>query len=331
MKFLFSKRFQMHAVAWFIFILFFGASIVNQAGNPSEAYSSGTFIVIFLVLVFAMAAVYSALYYHERWFSKRNYLVYGILMIATPVALSFLFSIASKAVGITFHQSLIQDIFNFLIIMNVAVGLRYVKRGTINQFRLQQAESRLLRSELDTLKSQINPHFLFNTLNNIYGVNLKDSEKGSEMILSLAELFRYFLDAQKKERVPFKDELEFIRNYVELEKVRLSPGNRIELKVSVEDQESEVPPLLLMPLVENAVKYGVHPGKDAVIEIHIEKTNEHLTVSTTNKHAPGKQVVSTGSGLENLRRRLALLYADRFELNSSLQDEIWSAKLQIKL
>lgn len=153
----------------------------------------------------------------------------------------------------------------------------------------------------------------------------------SEMILHLAELYRYFLDIQKKERVSLKEELAFIHHYVELEKLRLTENNHITLLCDIDDPDTTIAPLLLMPLIENAIKYGCFPGGRSEVDIQLRCERKSLHLSTKNSFQPGRKVVSSGNGLSNLKRRLSILYPDRFTLQSEPLDNVWVSKLRITL
>lgn len=325
-----SKTFLKHLGGWLVALLIIAFN-VNQSYDPNEEVARlEPLWVVLLLWLCIIAASYLSLFLHTYFFKRGKYVQYGITFVAGAVSVAMVFRFTGEfMLDTSFTQSFINDVISFSLVMALALGVRYAKRGIIDQYRLQKTEALLLKSELETLKSQLSPHFLFNTLNNIYGTNLSDPDKGSEMILHLAELYRYFLDIQKKEQVSLKEELAFIRHYVELEKLRLTENNHIIFRSDIDDPEAKIAPLLLMPLIENAIKYGSFPGGHSVVDIEIVCKDRLLSLSTQNSFQPGRKVVSSGNGLSNLRRRLSILYQERFTLESEPQDNIWFGNLRI--
>jgi len=328
MKKLLQQRWLYHAFTWMTFYSLIWLSYDDSSAPKEETINK--FINITPIILFMMIVVYSALHIHDKWFSKRQYLAFFTAFLALPLFWSLVFTWGIQALfAAEWDTGFYQNYVNFLVIASVSLGLRYLKRGTVGQFFLQEAKSQLLEHELNALKSQLNPHFLFNTLNNIYGTNLKDVEKGSEMLLSLSELFRYQLESQKKDVVKLEDEVMFLHDYIELERLRLTEQNEIEFDVSLENETVRVAPLLFLPFVENAIKYGSFPSKKALILISLNQTGNILTLSVQNPIFPNKQVVSTQTGLKNVKRRLEILYPGKHELK--IQESSTEYQITLKL
>lgn len=326
------KTFLKHLAGWLVLLAFISIPVYSSYDPQEEVVGLEPLLVVLLLWVCIIAASYLSLFLHTYFFKRGKYVLYGITFVAGAVSVAMVFCFAGEFMLDTgFAQSFINDMISFSLVMAMALSVRYAKRGIIDQYRLQKTEALLLKSELETLKSQLSPHFLFNTLNNIYGTNLADPEKGSEMILHLAELYRYFLEIQKKEQVSLKEELAFIRHYVELEKLRLTENNHIHFRSDITNPDTKIAPLLLMPLIENAIKYGCFPGGHSVVDIEIVCKDRLLSLSTRNSFQLGRKVVSSGNGLSNLRRRLSILYQERFTLESKSQDNIWFGNLRIPL
>jgi sensor histidine kinase YesM len=326
------KTFLKHLAGWLVALLFLAFNVYQSYDPNEEAAWLEPLLVVLLLWVSIIAASYLSLFLHTYFFKRGKYVQYGITFIAGAVSVAMVFRFAGEFMLDTgFVQTAITDVISFSLVMALALGVHYAKRGIVDQYRLQKTEALLLKSELETLKTQLNPHFLFNTLNNIYGTNLSDPEKGSEMILHLAELYRYFLDIQKKERVSLKEELAFIYHYVELEKLRLTENNHIHFHTDIDNPKTTIAPLLLMPLIENAIKYGCFPGARSEVDIQLRCEGKSLHLSTKNSFKPGRKVVSSGNGLSNLKRRLSILYPDRFTLQSEPSDKVWVSNLRITL
>jgi two-component system LytT family sensor kinase len=319
-------------IGWCILLLFIGLTVYYSYDSQGENIGSEAPAITLILWGSIIAASYLSLFLHRVFFERAKYFLYGLTYLGGATVIAFVFRFTGElVVEGGFAQSASSDVINFIFIMGLALGIRYAKRGLLDQYHLQKTQALLLKSELETLKSQLNPHFLFNSLNNIYGVNLSDSKKGSEMIIHLAELYRYFLDIQKKDWVSLKDELAFLNHYVELEKLRLTENNHIHYTINIDDENTKVAPLLLLPIIENAIKFGTFPGGQSVVDIQIRCNSGYLSLSTHNRYQSGRNIVSSGYGIQNLKQRLSLLYPGRFVLQSEPKDTLWFASLEINL
>jgi len=176
---------------------------------------------------------------------------------------------------------------------------------------VKDLESRQLKAELDSLKSQVNPHFLFNSLNNIYSHSLLESPKTPELILKLSGLLNHIIYECQDEQVRLEKEMEFLNNYIALEQVRIDESVQVDLKMDVVDTTIMIAPLLFVPLIENAFKHGVNisSGKP-FIDVQLKQENDQLKFTCTNlrDNFEDEEKSSGGIGLENVRKRLELLY-----------------------
>ncbi|SDQ97925.1 sensor histidine kinase [Flagellimonas zhangzhouensis] len=201
-----------------------------------------------------------------------------------------------------------------------------------NEDLRQVVEKEKVSAELQFLKTQLNPHFLFNSLNAIYSLSVKNSSQTSETIISLSELMRYMLYEADKDKVPLGKEMEYIHNYVQLQRLRLSDSANVKLKISGNEQSKEVPPLLFISFIENAFKYGTdYTGKTYVnINLLIEPLN--LRFKVENKIGVQRtHSKNSGVGLENIKNRLRLLYPNSHELNITDNGETYSVDLTLNL
>ena len=196
-----------------------------------------------------------------------------------------------------------------------------------------EAELKLKEAELKLLKGQIQPHFLFNTLNSLYALTLESSPEAPNLVLRLSDMLDYILHRGERQRVSLIDELAYLRNYLSLEQVRCGPRAHIQFEESGTDGSYEIAPLLLMPLVENAFKHGVsRTTGDASVKIRLAVDDGILSFGVTNTlpETPLRSEAS-GLGLQNLKRRLELLYPDRHELRITPGDDLFEADLQLTL
>ena len=177
---------------------------------------------------------------------------------------------------------------------------------TVGFFMVSRAEA-----ELQNLKSQLNPHFLFNTLNNIYSLIAFSPERAQEAVHDLSRLLRYVLYDSSQPMVPLEKELDFIRNYVELMRIRLPEHVTLTTDISAATPETQVAPLLFISLIENAFKHGVSHNKPSFIDLKIHQEGTRIVCSIRNSDFPkdnGQDKSGSGIGLQNLSRRLELLY-----------------------
>jgi two-component system, LytTR family, sensor kinase len=210
-------------------------------------------------------------------------------------------------------------------------------RHIYNYVTLSQAEQQLRiekqAAELNYLRSQTNPHFLFNTLNNIYSLARDKSDRAAESILRLSKILRFMLYETAGNFIAIEQELQIIRDYVDLEKLRYDESLRVNFNNDIEDMKQAIPPLLLIPLVENAFKHGVSETRNQpFVDIHLSVNKRILTfiVKNSTDGSDEQQQVKENIGLSNLRRQLELLYTD-YSLTVKPQASVFTATLKINL
>jgi len=202
-------------------------------------------------------------------------------------------------------------IFMQTLVVCVSVAVKMTGRWYEVQSRMQKLEKENTAAELLQLKSQLNPHFLFNSLNNIYALIAFNQEQAQYAVHSLGEMLRYQLYEASREKIPLKKELEFVEGYCNLMKLRLPANVQVTIDLPENDQRISIPPLLFISVVENAFKHGVSPKEPSFIEIKIEiEAGKSVICSVRNSSFPKTTEDKSGSGigLENLRKRLSLLY-----------------------
>lgn len=243
---------------------------------------------------------------YNTWFAKKyypltwQYIVYATVGSAVVFILSFVF--------------------------RIALAYFALKRQT------QQIQEQKSLVELNLLKSQVQPHFLFNTLNNIYYEAFREAPRTALLIGRLSEIMRYFVDESPKEKVSLTTEIQFLENYIALEQIRIRHGvNVIFLKQC--NTTHFIPPMLLMTFVENIFKHGIdRGGTDNKVTLSLQEKEDCLIFETANDlQEPPPMSSPKGFGLENLQRRLNLLYGHRAELHTSRTDSQFHAYLKIPL
>lgn len=212
--------------------------------------------------------------------------------------------------------------------------LSLVFRIAIEYFKLKQQTEEIMaqksQAELNLLKSQVQPHFLFNTLNNIYYEAYKEAPKTAYLIERLSEIMRYFVDETIKEDVAINTEILFLENYISLEKIRIRHGVNIHF-TKVYDPDIRIPPMLLMTFIENIFKHGIDKSSNQnQIDIALTQQNGCLYFKTNNKiYEVDPQKKLNGFGIANLKKRLTMLYGTNFELDTATNDKTFIAFLKI--
>ncbi len=204
----------------------------------------------------------------------------------------------------------------------------FYKRDRVNR----EGEVQRKETELQFLRAQLNPHFLFNSLNSIYSLVRNKSIEAPEAIIMLSELMRYMLYEAKQELVPLSKEIDYIKNFVSLQLLRLSHSENVKIKISGDYQDKKIPPLLLIPFVENAFKYGTDFKGRTDVSIKMELIGESLFFIVKNKIGVyRKDESNSGIGLENIKGRLRLLYPDQHVLKIDKTDGFYTVELELNL
>ncbi|OQP63785.1 hypothetical protein A3860_22870 [Niastella vici] len=198
---------------------------------------------------------------------------------------------------------------------------------------LSKLKEEKLSAELSSLKAQINPHFLFNTLNSIYVLSIKKDNKASEAIVHLSGLMRYVIKDANNYKIPLQKEIEYISNYIELQKARLGKTTDVQFECSGDAGNKEIAPLILITWIENAFKYGINPNiDDCIVEITLQVTDTGLRLYVFNKKVQHSlNTESTGIGISNTGERLKHLYPDKHVLQISENKETYSIMLSLQL
>lgn len=218
------------------------------------------------------------------------------------------------------------ELFLFISVFIISIALNI-------QARFKQTEKEKLAAELAYLKSQINPHFLFNTLNNIYALALKKSDDTANAIVKLSGMMRYNITDAQSEFIEIEKEIAYISSYIELQKIRIGETAKVNFTIDGLQHKHQIAPLLLISFIENAFKYGVNPEIESIIQIAISISNNTIELLVSNKIVPISIVenANTGTGIANVIRRLDLLYSGKYQLQISHTETDYTVKLIITI
>ncbi len=276
-------------------------------------------------------------------FFRNGRSVMGVMLVVASVVVTYLFTRVTLYtpapsifdIGITrvfpmmyqYHQ-MVWSLFGIVEAFSFAVGLLTETNQQRASRRAVEAERD--RAEIALYKAQIKPHFMFNTLNSLYGLFLTHDAKALPSLEKYISMMRYVHNTTMRDMVAVHEEADYIREYVELQSLRLNGKTEVALHIDIEDEEIQVAPMLLVTFVENCFKHGVSPVEPCRIEINIEEKDKILSFSTRNRIFP---VNRSGEhlGIDNCRKRLQLLYGDAHTLDTGARNDYYEVKLKIDL
>lgn len=244
----------------------------------------------------------------------------------------------------SYYSTSILNILMNAMLAGIAWLVHHVYRAQNIKRQLKEEHQKRTEAELEWLKNQLNPHFLFNTLNNISSLVQIDADQAQDAIAQLSDLLRYAMYETRHEKVPLQGEMEFMRNYIELMKLRCNEKTTVNYQLAnsqwpIANGQLEIAPLLFISLIENAFKHGVSSGRDSRIDISLAVSQEpnansqQLTFTCSNTNFPKTDADRSGSGIgiENTKRRLDLIYKDKYTWEQSLEDNIYKVTITIQL
>lgn len=238
-----------------------------------------------------------------------------------------------KMALIGYYVSIVFFLFIYAALACLALLVHHVVRTKETKRQLAEEKQRHTEAELEWLKNQLNPHFLFNTLNNISSLVQINADQAQDAIAQLSDLLRYAMYETRHETVPLKGEVELMQNYIDLMRLRCNEKTEVNAYFSTPNTQLEIAPLLFISLIENAFKHGVSSGRDSHIDISLSVDDQLLTFTCENTNYPKDEQNRSGSGIgiENTKRRLALIYKDQFTWEQTLKDNIYHVKVTIQL
>ncbi|UBM60852.1 histidine kinase [Marinilongibacter aquaticus] len=297
--------------------------------------------VTFLIMLLTVRAVEIPLFYlivHylvPKIFRKHGVAYYFVTLLVICLVYIFAEDKIKFLVNPDYQRSYTFFIF-FPVMFVAAIGTGY---GLVTEFMQEEQNRReerqeRMKSELSFLRSQISPHFIFNVLNSIVYLIRRESDLAESVTIKLSELIRYMLYETDNKQVTLDREINYLRNYIDLQKIRYSDDIEIEVDIMECHDSLFIEPMLLIAFVENAFKHGVGIVRDPKIGIKLACENAQLTFQVTNRIGPETHEAkdfSSGIGLKNVRRRLELLYPEKHSLSISDDDGIFSVTLTMKL
>ncbi|MFN8357365.1 MAG: sensor histidine kinase [Spirosomataceae bacterium] len=283
-----------------------------------------------------------------RWISTKNtfrfwfIIILGLLVLLIFEVMYFKiifkgdFDIGGRGVffrGIIPMPLVLGLLFYYVIAIVVSTSMALTKHQQEQQEQQKQIEFEKLTAELEVLKLQISPHFLFNTLNNIRSLIRKKSDNAEDIVIKLSSILRYMLYQSKADTVPLRKEIQHLQDYIDLQKLRMSEPHYVRFDITGDIDKIMIEPLLFIPFVENAFKYGVHATKSAPLTFAINVIGNTLLFESSNQlfESEYEEEGSSGIGLDNVSRRLQLYYPQRHEMKIQTEEERFSVNIKIEL
>ncbi|WP_221390251.1 sensor histidine kinase [Dyadobacter sp. NIV53] len=331
---------MVHALYWILitgFFIYEKRYLIYKASMPY-------FVVCVAgrILLLILIAYLNLNYFLPKYLLKKHYLRYftavglsvtGYLLLQSLFDFYLYGYVIGPMHNSDWVETLSYNFFSTLWYLGLMLALKLSIDWYEQQRILQKITVEKLQAEVNFLRSQVNPHFLFNVLNNLYALTLKKSDLAPDVVLKLSEMMEYMLYESDNSKVLLQKEISYLDTYISLEKLRFGDHSDISLKVSGEINGQEIAPFLLLPLVENAMKHGVSRQTDNAWlhgDLQINKSLIKLNVENSKPEMPEKQEKG-GIGLDNLKKRLELLYPAKYNLTINDKGNSFVADLQIDL
>lgn len=296
------------------------------------------------LLFAAIPVVVNTYFLVPKFLQKGNYLIFVISLLSITIifgqlyiySFDWILELIFPNYFFISYQDNFQSITIIVLLVVVSMLIRIFESWlyfNANQNKILKTENQRIQSQLTNLRSQINPHFLFNSLNVIYALAIEKKEETQDAIVQLSDVLRYIIYDADAEYIQLKDEVQLLKNYISFQKYRTHGLDEITFDTSIEDETFQIYPMLLLPLVENAFKHGMQNGNSkGFVNIKIEQQKEEFifTVENSkNEKTPKNKEEYSGVGLENVRNNLNIVYPERHEVLLQETEEIFAISLKI--
>jgi hypothetical protein len=351
-----NKRLQRHLLFWLAWWLYFSfcdylyqTALVGNTMKPLFLNVGPHILLkIFLLFINYAIACYLILYWLLPQLGKKNWGISALLLLSVAgflyAATYFLFwkafptinfllgSAGKQNPGTRFWPAVFLGLIAPLKIIVSAVAIKYVKNWWLKQKESEMLEREKINTDLQLLKAQVHPDFLFKTLNNIYSHSLAASPQTPGMLLKLSDLLSYMLYDCDKPEVPLDKEIDMMKEYMQLEKIRSPKEPEMEMTIKGELNGKQIAPFLLLPFIENSFKYSNQAAEQSWINMNIRVEGDNFSMKLTNGIAENLADYSFAeNGLSNVQKRLSLLYPAKHDLKITAEQEMLIVILNIKL
>ncbi len=344
-----NPEYLFHVLLWLFFI---GERWINHYPKAENFFTYGIIHTLYLLLTFITPVYINAFVLIPTFLQKRKWLHYLAFLAGMIFIVNLsrgLFTVISFEISkfeYDFYQTFLKWAFRDYVSLDKFVfsgtswilwssfGYRLVKDWIIHERVKSRLESEKLSMELAFLKAQVNPHFLFNTLNNLYALSLEEkAQRTSDAVTKMGALMRYNLHEAQAERILLTKELDYLDQYIELQKLRIVKHSQICFYTNAQPGNcaAKIAPMILLPFIENAFKYGVSTVGETRIEAEAVLENNTLKLTVKNALHRNPERDESGIGLKNVRNRLELIYGGKYSLKQTKDDEEYSIELELDL
>jgi sensor histidine kinase YesM len=325
----------LHLLFWAIIVTYFAWGFGFGVNYKAAFFNALLYLPGFIFIVYTL--IYFLI---PRYLVRRKYIqFFSGLIIAVGICSAYSWTIEltlsanAKFEGVTMSTG--RAILPFIHVAGIAISINLLNYWYRQKQKTTEVQNEKMATELDLLKSQIHPHFLFNTLNNLYSFTLEKSEKAPEIILKLSNLLRFMIYESNVAFIPLHKEISILQQYIDLEQLRY--GDRLDVSFTVNGDldKKQIAPLLLLPFLENVFKHGINHQTDHCwisFDLRVSGPFIYLKLinSKDNDEIPGISQFS-GTGLQNVKRRLELLYPDQYKLETLEMEEVFIVNLALEV
>jgi hypothetical protein len=327
----------LHISFWSVYFSFFFYQIgISKKGDEVDLWVAFYNTVSHVTYV-AIAAYMNYFWFLPRFLKHKNLGRFALEFSAPFAVLTFLFIHVKRFQNPGAHyfysqKFMVQIVVGTIFIVVFVALLKFLEDWFELEAKKKALENEKLNAELRFLKAQINPHFLFNTLNNLYALAFNQSPQTTEVIAKLSQMMRYMIYDSNHPKVPLSKEIEYMENYISLEKLRLNQQIPIDLTIEGDPTPHQIVPLILIAFLENAFKHGIsNNATQAWIQVRVHMQANKLVYSIKNSKKAGNTAEHSGFGLQNVRRRLDLSYPDQYTLDIHDEPDQYTVQLSIQL
>lgn len=333
--------FATHLLVWLLLLVIPYVS-TDQIFHALDPASDGRYLLLSLALssVLIIIFYFNYLFLIPRYLLTKKYWIYFFTFLITIIVVFLLsgllfFHSGFSATLVSNGHSSIERIFPVIIVNALLLWLLSIVSSILWTVysRLRQTESEKLSAQIASLKSQINPHFLFNTLNNIYATAIETSPQTADMVDKLSEMMRYTMKDTQLDYVALEDELNYVRNFIALQQLRLDRSVNLTYNIIEDIPPFKIAPMLLIPFIENAFKHGVNYEQKSILKINISINDTELRLNVINNKVDVQSNTSerNGLGIENTKHRLNLIYPSNHLLIIKNTDKEFVVSLYINM
>ena len=340
-----QNRPLVHIAFWVAYICFYGTSWGSYDDHYLRAFICETAeLLIKLPLVYFVLFNLIEKYLFQRKYAEFfTYTFVAIIFAGLAIRLFYQYVLypqfIPERVGTPFFITfrILKTLVNNYTLAIMVIVIKLLKKWYKDQQEAKSLEKEKLEAELKFLKSQVHPHFLFNTLNNLYSLTLKKSDNAPEVVLKLSELMSYMLYDTVAKQVSLSKEINYINHYIDLEKIRYGERLDVSFNISGDLSGKMIAPMLLLPFIENSFKHGVSGELETVwVSFDLHVTEDKLVFKVENSKSPEDDHLKissyrSGIGLKNVKRRLDLIYADNYDLKIFDEKDTFLVVLKLKL